>query len=521
MQIEFAHANMQRSACMLVHHKDETVEFNGQAFVRIFKKGTFEPFIQLNKYWERLSKSDQDRIFSLYRQARLICADVTTVRGLIVALRPLVSELLEFHDTEQFDRFVRHQADIRVPADFDEEFKQDFRRARTREQTYVVGDYWDLVTMLAKLRTIAPIWGEFVEITRRDSGNFVEMNAYYLIKNTVVDTCAAMTRLREYVAKTLKKDDYTARSAVEGIGSADFQTNHIANVLVRYICLANLVQEPGDMHLVQIIHKTLKNRISQNDSHQNKIQDKRPPKDEDGGSEDSSSIVEKYKYKPQVAPGTFVAIEKDTEYMDRIASRLLLKDSLSRAERSELKDSLESAKLVGAVAFENCQISMMQIVVSPIISARAHWDIEHSAIQRIAAITEFVLWNTGFKDLAGIATGRSLSGDHETNFGTESRSHIPKEITERLDELYPFQKKHPFKKSNKNTNDALVQIHALAGELSDYSWYLNLTDEKLKEIRGSAANKTYRVGHDIRVRLAQLVIHIQERNANYIPMFQF
>lgn len=496
-------------------HKGETLEWNGGAFQRIFKKAIFEPFDQLNKFWRRLGEEEQEEIFQLYREARDICNKIQDVEALILNLRPVVYRLLDIHNTESFDHWARTHANIWIPAEMETVYTQDFERPRSREQTYLVGDYWELVFMVMRLRVIAPIWGEFVELTRRSAGSYTDQNAYYLILNSSVDKSPAMARLRRYVSKNVKETDYTPRTAIDGVGSDDFETSLIAPILVRYLVLANLTRDMSDTHLVQIVHKTLRNRLSQNESHQNAVLPKQNPKDE-SDSEDSTSRAEKYKNKPQVAPGIFTAIEKETEYMSSIARKLIKVDKLDQDDQKLLSDAYESALKLSTIPMEQCQLRLIQIVVNPIVVARALWDINKASILRLAAVAQFALWKYGFQDLASFVTASSQSDISDNQYGTETRSHIPKELQAELDVLYPYQRRHPTKKTLKVVNDAIVEIGEIATALSEHTWYSNLSDQLLIETRGSALNKTHRVNPDIRIRLAELVIFIQKRNRDYV-----
>jgi hypothetical protein len=242
---------------------------------------------------------------------------------------------------------------------------------------------------------------------------------------------------------------------------------------------------------------------------------------EDDSSEDSSSRAEKYKNKPLVPPGEFTAIEKWTEYYREIAARLLLKNELEDREIEELDKALDASEAMSSHTLEECQIRVIQWVVSPIVSPRAMWDINKSSILRLAAIAQFVLWNTGFKDLAGIPTARSMNAEGYGSYSSESRAHITKDKVDKLNELYPYYRRHPTKKTLKPNNDAVNEIMELAQALSDHTWFLNMAEEQIAELRGSAANKTHRVGYDIRNRLADYAIYVQQRNAEYISLYTF
>ena len=508
-------------SAVYVEHRGQRLEFNAAVYQQAFKKGSYDPFLQINNYWDRQETEFKDKLFELFLETKNIFNNIYQVNDLILQLRPVVAQMLDMHDNEELERWTRFHGRVWIPEDLDVEYKDDVVRPGSREQTYLVSDYWELVFMVMKLRVIAPIWGEFVEVTKKESGPiFRDLNTYYLISKTHIEKSPAMQRLNRYVAKNVKQDDIDIRSSINGIGSDSFQANLIANILVRFLVIASLTREPSDTHLVQIVHKTLRNRLSQNESHQNAILEKLNP-GEDDLSEDSSSRAEKYKNKPLVPPGEFTAIEKSTEYTHEIAARILTVNELTAEQSKALDVALADAQSMGSTAFEECQIHLMQWAISPIITARALWDINRSSILRLAGITQFYLWQIGYKDLAGLVTARSLTAEGVMQYSSESRAHIPKDLIDQLNELYPFYRRHPTKKALKPNNEAINEIMQLSQDLSDHTWFLNMADHQIAELKGSAANKTHRVGYDIRIRLSELAIFLQKRNEEFISLYSF
>lgn len=519
MQAKFINAGVAGDSNINVIHNGETLEFSGSVYQGVFRNGTYEPFAQINKYWERLDVETLDRIFELYIEAKEIFNTTYQVTPLIHQLRPIVEELIALHDNESMERWTRFHGGIWIPEDLSSEYKFSHERQGSREQTYLISDYWELVFMIMKMRCIIPIWGEFIERTKRESGPiFRYLNAYFLITKSQIEHSPAMERLNMYVAKNLKQQDgIDVRSSINGIGSETFRMNLIANIVILALVAAPLTRDPNNTHLVQFAHKALRNKLSQNDSHQNAVLPKDNP-GEGGDDEDSSSRAERYKNKPLVAPGEITAVEKYTEYVNGIAARLLVKNELTLEECGELERILDNQP---DIVLEECQIQLIRWVVSPIVSARALWDVNKSSVMRLAGIAQFVLWNTGFKDLAGLVTARSMNAEGLGAFGNESRAQIPKDLVEKINELFPYFRRHPTKKPAKPDNDAIREIMQLGDDLSDHTWFLNLTDAQIAELRGSAANKTYRLGYDTRVRLAELVIYNQQRNQNYISLYKF
>lgn len=525
MQAKFNHADTIGISTIEIAHRDQVIVFSASVYQQAFKKGTkngiYEPFDQINKYWRRIDEKMQDTIFNLFVQAKEMFNEHFTVGPLILNLRPIVNELIKIHDTEEFERWAQIHAGIWIPEELEREYKFNHERPGSREQTYLVSDYWELAFMVLKLRVIAPIWGEFVETTKKESGAvYRDLNAYYVISKSSIESSPALKRLNDYISKNVKQDEINIRSSIDGIGSDLFQTNLIANTLVRFLVIASLTREPNDTHLVQVVHRTLRNRMSQNDNHQNAILPKSNP-NENSESEDSSSRAEIYKNKPLVPPGEFTAIEKYTEYVNEIAARLMLKNELTDNEMEDLEKAIVCAEKMESVPFEDAQIKLIQWTVNPIIPARSLLDINKSSIIRLAGIAQFLLWQYGFKELSGIPTARSMNAEGYGSFASESRAHIPKDLADKLNLLYPYFRRNPNKKNVKVVNEVTAEIMALSQDLSAHTWFLNISDSKIEELKGSSINKTHRVGYDIRIKLAEYAIYLQERNKEFLSLYNF
>lgn len=518
MQANFINAGVVGSSVIHVKHGKETLEFSGAVYQGAFRHHVFDPFAQVNVYWNRLNPELLDRIFGLFIEAKEILNTVPQVTALIRQLRPVVEEIISIHDTPEYEHWIRRHAGVWIPEDLKNEYVFNHERPGSREQTYLVPDYWDLAETLLKVRPLAPIFGEFVEVTKRESGpTFRDLNAYYLITKSSIMDSPAMVRLNGYVAKNVKKDADNTRSAINGIGSDLFQINMISIIFIRALMVASLTKEPTHTHLVQVIFRAMGNKQSQSDSHQNAVLPKVNPNDSDDG-EDSSSHAEKYKNKAPIPPGEITALEKYTEYTHDIAARLLVKNSLDEVESEELTRILNT---IPDLNLEECQVQLIRWVTNPIIPPRAYWDINKSSVTRLACIAQFVLWNTGFKDLAGLVTARSINAEGVGSFGNESRAQIPKPLIEKLTKLFPFYRRHPTKKLANGDIDVVREICQLSDELSSHTWFLNLADTQLAETRGSASNKTYRLGYETRIRLSEYAIYSQERNAAYVTLYNF
>jgi len=520
MKIQMTNPEVGGYRTISIINGDRTLDFTAAFYNRIFNKGLYDPFNELNEYWERLDKETLDNLFSLYENSKEVLNESMRISDLIVRLRPVIDAIVNIHNTDRFDNFVRFHSDVWIPMDLTNEYLFDHERPGTREQTYLISDYWNLVVLSVKLRALTPIISEYLEKTKLESGTtFLNLNAYYLLTKSPIINEPALDKLNQYIDKNSKQVTVHTRSTLDGIGSEYFLTSILANIIIKVLCVADLCQGGENSHLVQLVHKEIRNKLSQLNSYQNEVKDKNH-NDIKMDSDDSTSIVENYKNKPLVAPGDFSAMEIWTTHMDEILAKLYCQDLLTDEQYKSLMDEYDYVHNTIDHPFEDCQINLIRWVVNPIFSPRAMWDINRASIVRLSVIAQEWLFNCGFKEIALLTTAKSLHADEYGSSNGMFKVNISKTSMEELNELYPYYRKFPNKKNFKQVNDVVLEIESIDKDLSNHTWSLCASDEKVKELTRDSLNKIYRTSNNLKTRLVDLAIALQKRNKNFVNSFK-
>ena len=137
-----------------------------------------------------------------------------------------------------------------------------------------------------------------------------------------------------------------------------------------------------------------------------------------------------------------------------------------------------------------------------------------TSIVRALGVLESVLWARGHKYLAILSTCHAVfSTEREMVISpVDSKMRVPRELTERLDEIYPYKRINSAKKTvSKNTNLAAASIDILADNLTMFTWKATCDDSMLEEVFGSI-NRKFPIKPDIKIDLTKLVIEIGERS---------
>ena len=166
---------LSNSTKIAVCHNDEEVIWNIGLLDKGFVNNEYDVFEHINAYWVLLEKQNKqivDKIFNLYKQIRIMFDETWDRNQLTQQLYQLVADLLDQHDLSDVQHWVLFHSDILFPdaTILKTDYVTSPDRPGTREQTYLKEDYVKLISMAVVLRTMIPIWGEFIGRTRSEAG---------------------------------------------------------------------------------------------------------------------------------------------------------------------------------------------------------------------------------------------------------------------------------------------------------------------------------------------------------------
>lgn len=463
-------------------------------------------FKHINQYWAYLPAWKQEKIFETYNQIRNVLEDVYDTTLLIGELIPLIHTLFEEHKLEEINHWMAFHSDILLPSKLDDVYKIDDSKPGSREKTYLKSDYVDLLNMTIGLRTMIPVWGEFIYRTKKDTGTqFKEFYSYKLLAQTHLADSAPMEKLRIYVQSNIQSDKPMLSSIVNGIGSEDFPTWLLSKVLVMRLCVGDISGANISSSLVTFIWNFITQKV--NGTNAGSFSSMVKPKEFESGDQSSdhnTSRLEGYKMKTELPIGDIVILE---QYMDDpINVAIQLKPSI---DLELLNKFLYHAKALENERIWEPQVALAQYVLKPVISPRGMPHLSKKQVISAIAIAQTVLWETNHKLLACLISAVATSNSNELMLsGIVSNARIPKELMDELGLLFPFSKVSASKKKGKVTNSAVVSIDELAQMFSQRDWILTVPNECMMEVLGKDNNRRFSCPHDIKILLAKLIIQL-------------
>lgn len=493
---------------MIIEHAGRQLSWDVGSFHKDVFNGKYDPCTHINAYWARLPGVRQEQIFQIYEQIRTIFEDGVNTSQMIDALVPKIKELCDEHPIEELSRFIAfHAPDINIPNTFQDQYVPNEDQPRTREKTYTKPDYQQLVTLALSLRIMVPVWGEFINLTKNETGtNFKEFYAYRLLAQTKYVHSPAMEKLRTYVEHNIKLDRSMASAILVGVGSEDYSEWLMALVLVRRLCVGDISGIEVNSNLVTFIYNFIIYKVSGNTSTSfgEKIHLKEFETG-DNGNEQNASRIEGYKIKQESSIGDMAILGFYMENMVQVAQQLKPDIDLKLLEQFT-----KSASALQTNPLGDGQIALTQWVLSPVISPRG---IPHlNKKQAIAAIivAQTWLWEMGHLQLSCLVSSVGSNNNQAHLSGSDGRARIPKELLEQLAQLYPFAKVSSAKQRTKPVNAGVMSIDAVASMFGQRDWILTAPDAMVTQVNGDAQKRRYACPYDIKFLLAQLVIQLAQ-----------
>lgn len=119
-----------------------------------------------------------------------------------------------------------------------------------------------------------------------------------------------------------------------------------------------------------------------------------------------------------------------------------------------------------------------------------------------------VLWHQGKYDLAGLVSALPFDKeDVHIVTGTDKRNRVVKDLSDKIDEVYPYYRKSSGSKKSKPIKSVQIAATALEEMFTQDTWYLTLPEKWLQE-KTLSISREYSVSEDLRLTLIDLALDI-------------
>lgn len=506
MKIELLADGIIKPKVIITHGKEELL-WDVNAFDKSNFSGTFNMYHYNNLYWAKKSAEEQNQIFEIFKLIRRAFDEINEWKRLSKTLQPLIQKLFEHHEINDVRTWILYHTDIQFPRDLKDSYIKNNDKTGSREQTYIVGDYQRLIALTLCLRLMIPIWGEFISQTRRDTGtSFKEYYAFLLLSNTNLFQSEAMEKLTTYVKYSMP-DERSNATVIGGISTEDYPLWILSLVVIRCICTKDLSGHQPEFSLIPYIYNHVKERVRRSESSFDGMVKEKRLTESGSDSEGRTSGLEEYKIRQENTPGDVVLV--NFAMSDIVAATKMMYPDINM---DLLLNALDTSKILMKKKLESPQITLLQWMFKPYISTRGIGMLGKPETVAALGAVQAILWHTNHHVLSALSTAVVVEDSSYGVSHTESRARIPKNISDEIQIYYPFTQRTPVRQKNaKPTNLCLQAIDKVCEEFSSFNWYVSMDKSFLTHVTGSATNRDMVIPHDIRVRVANLVLDIVKR----------
>jgi hypothetical protein len=497
----------------------------------------YDPYQVINEYWKFLPKDKQGRIFDVYRRIKEAFNTAETLAHLNLALVHLVAELVSHHDMNDVMYWVDFKSQysktpVRMPVkdpNLLAEHDATTSSKKPREGTYTLSDYHALVVMSLAIRSMIPVWGDYIEMVKDPVGTSLkEYEAYHLLRVSNMYHSGPMEKLREYVRFLTRPDIPKPSATYAGISSEEFPEWMLGLVVVRKLGCLDISGNDTTVSNMKTLFNYIGHKLK---NHENSFRGTISEKIFEGTKvegENNLSTLEGYRNPLDISTGD---TERYPIYMKGGGGETLEDGNVTplwgqpieKARRicPDIPESLVD-KMIEVVykshpgVPEKGQIQLIQIVlnVNKTLPAEAVGYLGIEGIKNAIAVASACLWHRGHQDLAALVSAKlEKNMSHPLRGGSEHRTRIPAPINEELNRLYPYARRLTARtKREDQENPALRQILSIDTSLKNRNWVLTLPREWVVELNKGEYNRRYYLPADIRIKLANLVIAMANRS---------
>ena len=496
---------------VIVAHKGQQLRWTTAPFSKMNFEDDRAMFKHINGYWVSLPMNQQDHIFEIYTKIADIFDSTDLVDQIDQLLSEQIEELMTEHPLTKIYNWAVMSSDIRfpqppeLPAKYTQTVDQ-IDKNHTREKTYTVGDYVNLVCMIIQLRTLVPIWGRYIARTYKIAGTmFKEYYAFKLLDHSLFIREAPIQKLYGYIKSVLPPTGNKA-DILQGISSEEFPLWNMSVLVVRRLCLADIRGIDPTPILIRHISRHIMEKAKRIDSNTDmSVRDKNESSAVGQSEENQISLLEQYKIKEEVSRGDIQFLLSHVQNPTHMA-RLIAPAVTDK----EIQNAMSALPALTKFPPDPAQTLLLMWLIEPVVPAETVSFM--SALERCQCLCAVAAayWNKGHYLMSALCTAIPATVEGEmTLSGTDSKGRLSRETADRLEALFPYGRKT---RGNKIIRDEIIAIDDIIRLFSSKSWILNLPEEQMEVIHPRQSQiRRLSLPHNFKEQVALLVIDIVSR----------
>lgn len=496
---------------IMVSFGGESIGFCGSVFQRdsFEVANVFEP---ANAYLGRLTMAQQQQIWEVYKRVDDSFNTSHDAEVLQHDLTAAIAELAQLVPLPQLEHWVSIDPGFVIPSDVQDTFIQDEDGKNSPKKTYLRRDYLKLMAFAIFVRFLMPIFGEYIESTRRNTGvDFKEYEALKLLMGTGLLESEAMIKLFDYTDQITKEKHRNPERILKGISSEDMCFYLVALTVIRKISISDVRGLEPKSNLAAKLYVYLIQRAFNPPKTQMPIRERDMSEGGESSEQSKRSILESYRKRAEISIGDKAGFEFG--YEDTHGSALRMVPGIPE---QEVQACLNTVLPLHRERISDAQIFLTSWVFKHVHSPCTAMYIKKKLLADHLGVLEAVLWSWGFKYLAVLASSYVIRNDDSMQVAPmDARGQIPEEYRKQIIAFFPHTWANLRRSSAGQIEEPNPVLHAIdlcVDELVSNAYWATASNEKLKEVFGEVRRRTP-IFPTIKTELAKLLIYIEENNS--------
>lgn len=470
----------------------------------------------INGYFASLKPEQQDALFAIYTKMHDLFQTVHEYEALVTVFQVQVKRFYKIATPESLATWMSLRGNVGYPSTVLDDYSQNTKYSnidRFQDRTCLKSDYRNILAVALGLHAMLPVFGEFIARIEDVVGvNFKEMKTLPIIAESDLFKMPGVDWLINYVSAALAKAAVSESATIGGLGTVDVPDWLLARVLIRKLPIEEFQVIGDDSNLIIKVWHVINNGLSGRDRNfLGTITDKLRDKFGNDSDKDKSSFAEKIK------------VMTETSIGDRVPDAVFLEDHIQAAlklvptiDTKRVDDCVQFAlNLQSPVILDHAEV-MSQYVLAPVITPLSIPLMDVRCHLIAIGITQAVLWEWGFFDLAALMTCQPVAQQREAAHAVlDVRARIPKELMEDLGEMFPYhQVLRGRQQSMRKLNSGCIAVDMFNDLIAGSEWSVICPPELASKIN-KVSSRRMLVPNDVRIQLGNLIVkHISKATIN-------
>ncbi len=463
---------------------------------------TNDTYYVLNKFLEYKGEKFRKELFDKLKYAKdmLLLSARNSVENMPLTL---VHDVLDMFDLNEVTNFIRENNIIRLISGLKEVYDQnrELNDEGSREQTFLVHEYYELIGLLTILKSTLPIIAEYATInTQKLDPKYKEYILLNFYTTHPISQTPPFIKLEQYIQKLIdivKLDTAEiSKRIIETLLSVEEYPRYILGLTLfnRLLVTSEIVADDESKNIISKLYNFVKNRIKLKSMTVDDIKFKNFTNNAVENQFDIDSKLEQYRVPTDVTIGNI----KEFEWIYSNGEYLLKQLGLTEQDHFDLY--MKTLSSIQPMKFKTIlpeQIYVTSWILNSVIDPRSILYVTiDDLLPAIAASATYCIVN-GHEYFAKFLTSYVSEDMNIDKINYSSKAKIRSELREKLKELYPYH--YDF------VEDSITSI---IDSISKTTLITLLPDDVLESLENK--ERVLESTYDLRNLLAELIITINK-----------